>query len=63
MPNDTHDPGGRTADYWRQLAQQALIEAELTMDPHVHEVLMTLANEYLTLAEKLAARDMPERAG
>ena len=52
MPNDE-------AEHWRALAQQALVEAEVTVDPRVQDALRSMAREYIALAEKAEARRKP----
>ena len=46
-------------EQWRALAQQAMREAEVTVDPQVQEALRSLAGEYTALADKAEARRKP----
>ena len=46
----------RSAEHWRRLAQQALIEAEIAMDPEVQDVLRAIAQDYMMLAQQAEAK-------
>jgi hypothetical protein len=45
------------AQHWRRLAEQALRNAGTTTDPHTKAVLMSIAEEYLKLAERAEAKN------
>lgn len=62
MAQEPDDPYEKSAEYWRQLAQRAFLDAQVTMDLHVERVLRDIASEHLALAEKIE-RERPGQAG
>jgi hypothetical protein len=53
MSNEADDRQRKASEQLRQLAQKALLEAELSLDPAVREALITLAAEYLMQAQNI----------
>jgi len=57
MADDPENADARTAEHWRQLAERALQDAQFATDAQLKRVLVNIANEYFTLAQKAKERE------
>jgi len=57
MTDDPQHADARTAEHWRQLAERALQDAQFATDAQLKRVLVNIANQYLTLAQKAEERE------